>query len=329
MRITIGKSAILTILVFALGCSQEKIEEREPLKIALNVWPGYACAFLAEKKGYFEKNGVDVRLMLRKEYSQAQELYIDGEADGIFEVYTDSLFHNSEGISTKVVYVMDYSDTGDVIVGKAEFDSLLDLAGKRIGIEGINSFSHLFVLTVLEKAGLSELDVEFENVPAHNVLTALEKGIIDAGHTWEPTKSDALKKGYKIIARAGEVPGIITDVLAFNSRITQERPQAVLAVIKSLVQAQDYLRTNRSECLRIMAEAEGMGEQEMGQGVNGVYLQDLDGNIEAFAKSERTTSLYGSGRIIARFYLNRGQLSQMPDFNEIIEPRFIHDLSSE
>jgi ABC-type nitrate/sulfonate/bicarbonate transport system substrate-binding protein len=38
------------------------------------------------------------------------------------------------------------------------------------------------VLKSLEKAGLTEGDVEFVNMPVQNVSTALEKGEIYAGH---------------------------------------------------------------------------------------------------------------------------------------------------
>ncbi len=326
---------LIAVFLTALFVSQYvtlpgiRTTSREPIKIALNVWPGYAHAFIAQEKGFFEKNNVEVELILKEEYSKAQELYINGEVDGIFEVYTDTIFHNSEGILTKLVYVSDHSDAGDVIIGKPEFNSLADLKGKKISVEGVNSFSHLFVLSVLGKNGLKEGDIFIENIPAHDVLTALEEGRIDAGHTWEPTKSAAIKKGYKILGKAGDIPGIITDDLAFNSKIIKERFDEIQAIVRSLAEASDYLKNNWDEGLQIMADAEGMGKEEMEEGVNGVHLQDLNGNIKAFTKSEETTSLYGSGKIIAEFYLGRGQMSSVPDFDEIIEARFINELINE
>lgn len=315
----------LIIILLISGCA-EVAEEKEPIKIAINVWPGYASAFIAQEKGFFDRNGVDVELLLKDGYSEAQELYTNREVDGIFEVYTDTIFHNSEGIPTKVVYVSDYSDAGDVIIGKPEFNSLADLKDKKVSIDGINSFSHLFVLTALEQSGLKESDMQFENIPAHDVLTALEEGRIDAGHTWEPVKSAAVEKGYKILGKAGDVPGIITDVLSFNSKIIKERPEDIQAIVKSLVEAQDYLKNNWDEGLQISADKEGMSKEEMEEGVNGVHLQGLNGNIKAFTKSDETTSLYGSGKMIAEFYLERGQLSSIPDFDEIVEPKFVNDI---
>lgn len=317
--------AVMAIIFTAAGCS--KTEEKRAIKISINVWPGYAHAFIAQEKGVFEKNGVEVELVLKKEITESATLYRDGEVDGVFTLVPDVVMFNSEGIGAKIVYVADYSDTGDVIIGKPEYSSLADLEDKTVSFEGINSFSHMFVLKALEKAGLTESNVRFENIPAHDVLTALEEGRIDAGHTWEPTKSQALRKGYKILGKAGDVPGIITDVLAFNSKIIKERPTDIQRIVKSILEARDFLYTNRDEALEIMSKAEEMSKEEMDQGIKGVHQPDLEENVEALKKSKKKTSLYGSGESIAEFYLNRGQLSHMPNFDEIIESKFVNELA--
>lgn len=328
-RIIIIALVLLTILTAILisGCTEEnKTISQEPIKIAINVWPGYAHAFVAQEKGFFEKNGVEVELILKEEYSEAQELYTDGNTDGIFEVYVDTIFHNSEGISSKVVYVTDYSDTGDVIIGKPEYNSLADLKGKKIGIEGVNTFSHIFALSAAEKEGLVESEIQFESVFAGDVLTALEEGKIDAGHTWEPTTSEALEKGYKILGKAGDVPGIITDVLTFNSKIIKERPKEVEAIVKSLLEARNFVYTDREEALEIMSAAENIPKGEMNEGIEGVVHPNLKENMAAMKDTEETTSLYSSGRIISNFYISRGQLSSIPDFDKIIESKFIENI---
>jgi len=322
---------ILLVLVlfslFIVGCVPfEEVESQKPIKIALNVWPGYAHAFIAQEKGFFEKNGVNVELILKEDYSESQDLYLYGDVDGVFEVYSDTIFHNAEGIISKVVYVADYSDTGDVIIGKPEFNSLADLNGKKVGIEGINTFSHLFVLSALEGAGILEGNFELENVAANDVLTALDNNQIDAGHTWEPTTSAAVEKGYKILGKAGDVPGVITDVLVFNKKTIEERPEAVQAIVKSMFEARDFVYSNREEALDIMSVAEDMAREEMNEGIEGVILPNLQENVDEMKDTEEVTSLYTSGRRISDFYSSRGQLTTEPNFDEIIEPKFVNNL---
>ena len=156
------------------------------------------------------------------------------------------------------------------------------------------------------------------------MLEALEKWKIDAGHTWEPVTSQAIKKGYKILGKAGDLPGIITDVLAFHPKVIQERPDEIQRIVDSLFEARDLIYSNSEEALEIMSKAEGMSKEEMEEGIKGVHHPDLKENIEAIKKSKDTKSLHGSGEIIIDFYLKKGQLSRTLDINALIEPRFLN-----
>lgn len=298
----------------------------EVVKLALNIWPGYAHAFVAQEKGFFEKNGVNVELTLKEDYRDAQELYNDGEVDGILEVFSDTITHNLGGIDTKVVYVFDYSDAGDVIIGKGEYNYLSELKGKKIGVDGINTFSHIFVSTALEESGLKDSDYEIVNVPASDVLDALESGEIDAGHTWEPTRSTALKKGYKQLGKAGDYPGLITDVISFNSKVIEERPSDVQAIVKSLVEARAFVFSNKEEAIKIMAEAEGMSEEDMESGINGVHLLDLRDNKVAFSYAAGFESLHGTAKRINDFMIKQGITDKKLNSTEFIDARFIRGI---
>lgn len=319
-----GLLAVLLVVFTASGCT--KVEEKKPIKISINVWPGYAHAFIAQEKGFFKKNHVDVELVLKKNITDSAELYKHGDVDGFFDVFADVIMIDSEGISTKVVHVVDYSTMGDVIIGKQELNSLADLKGKIVGFERINTFSHIFVLKMLENVGIKETDVQFENIAAMDVLTALEAGKIDAGHTWDPVTTQALKRSYKILGKAEDITGIITDVLAFHAKTIEERPDDIEQIVKSMFEAMDFVDSNKDEALKIMAKAEGMTIDEMNEGINGVQRCNLKHNFDAMKKTKDMESLYGSGQIIADFFLQRGQLSRIPNLDDIIESRFVNNL---
>lgn len=63
----INQKLITLFLPFLLicGCQYPK-PAKEPIKISINVWPGYAIAYLAQEKGFFKQNGVEVELILKK-----------------------------------------------------------------------------------------------------------------------------------------------------------------------------------------------------------------------------------------------------------------------
>jgi NitT/TauT family transport system substrate-binding protein len=328
---------VSTILVFSIVMSlvfsnsvvlinAETPNKTLPIKIGMTVWVPNFLAFIAQEKGIFKKNNVDVNLTLIQDYNNAINTYSNGEVDGIFTVYSDAIIQHSAGVDTKVVYNVDSSYNADAIVGKG--NSLLDVKGKNISVEGINSFSHLFVLQSLQHIGLTEGDVQFVNVPAQNVSTALQKGQIYAGHIYEPFISDAVKKGFKILSTGADVPGIITNVLAFHSDIVQQRPQDIQNIVKSMIEAKADYDKNKEQDVSIMASKSGLSKDQIIEGINNVKLWDLNYNIQNSMNrtSTNTTSLYVSGNYFAKFYSERGVISEYPNIDDLVDPQLVNTL---
>jgi NitT/TauT family transport system substrate-binding protein len=300
-------------------------ETTAPVKLATVVWAPHFFAFLAQEKGFFEKNHVNVQVKLIPDYLQALKSYEVGDLDGIFEVYSDAILQQSQGIDTKVVYNTDVSDTGDVIVGK--LDNLTEVKGKTVSVEGINSYSHLFLIRALESIGLDESDIQLINLPSTNVTDALDKNEISAGYTYLPYTQDAIKKGYKIIFSAGKIPGTISDVIAFHSDFVSKRPDAVRAILLSFAEAQKYYDENKDESLKIMSNLTNVSVEEIAQGLNQSRVLYLDDNyLESMKNSNQSISLYTSGKYISNFFLDRGQINEYQDLNDIIEPKFVIQL---
>jgi NitT/TauT family transport system substrate-binding protein len=303
-------------------------ETTTPVKLATVVWAPHFFAFLAQEKGFFEKNHVNVQVKLITDYMQVLKMYEVGDLDGIFEVYSDAILQQSQGIDTKVVYNTDVSDTGDVIVGK--LDNLTEVKGKTVSVEGINSYSHLFLIRALESIGLDESDIQLINLPSTNVTDALDKNEISAGYTYLPYTQEAIKKGYKIIFSAGKIPGTVSDVIAFHSDFVSKRPDAVRAILLSFVEAQQYYDENKDESLKIMSNLTNVSVEEIAQGLNQSNVLYLDDNyLQSMKNSNQSISLYTSGKYISNFFLDRGQINEYQDLNNIIEPQFVKAIADE
>ncbi len=227
--------------------------------------------------------------------------YSNGDYDGMLLVYADSLIQSAQGINTKVVYNLDTSTNADVIVGNG--NNLSEAEGKKIGVEGINTFSHLFVLKSLEKVGLDEGDVEFVNMPAQNISDALKDGRIFAGHTYIPFISDLVKNGFKILSMAANTPGVITNVISFHSDIVEQRPQDIQNIIKSLIEAKEDYDKNKEQSIEIMSSKSGLSKELIIEGMDAVKLLDLNLNAQVSMNNESNEiiSLYNSGNNLSKF----------------------------
>ncbi|HRZ86743.1 MAG TPA: hypothetical protein P5287_02915, partial [bacterium] len=194
----------------------------------------------------------------------------------------------------------------------------------------INGFSHIFILNALEKkAGLGEGDILLKQVSEQECLGALERGEIDAGHTWEPTKSAALKKGYRVVCTAAEFPLIIVDVLEFRQEVIDTRGGEVKGVVAALGDAHEYLARHREEALGIMSRAMGMTVEEMDSGLKGASLPGIAENREVLCGDEGGNSISRATEIITDFYQRRGQLSKPLTYRQMVDPRFVEAAAAE
>ncbi len=322
--------SILVIPLFScLNWADAQMANREPINLVLTLWVPNFLAYVAQEKGYFEKNNVDVNLTLIQDYADAVRAYSNGEYDGMFIVYSDALIQNAEGIDTKVVYNIDTSYDADAIIGSVV--NLSDVSGKKVGVEGINTFSHIFMLKSLENVGLAEADVEFVNIPGQNIPEALVNKEIVAGHVYEPFVIEGVKKGFKILSTGADIPGIITNVLVFHSDIVEQRPTDIQNIIKSLIEAKEDYDKNSEQGIEIMSSRSGISKDLIVEGLNNVKFTDLDYNTQFSMNKELkdTLSLYYSGDSITKFYSERGVISEYPDIDDIIEPKFVNELLME
>lgn len=327
-----GFISIILCAVLAMtitSCAKSRLSEAKgPIKISINQWPGYAYAYVAQEKGFFRKNGVSVELIFRNSTPESLGLFKSGEVEGCFSPMGDVMLINSQGYKSKMVCIVDYSDSGDVIIGRPEFKSLSELKNKTVSFEGVNTFSHFFVIKMLEKSGVGEFDLKFADIKAHDVLRALKKGEIDAGHTWEPTTSEALKEGYKILAKAGDIKGIIIDVIMFDPEVLEKRPHDIKLIIKSLFEALNYVKDNPEESIKIMAQNMKMSEEEMRVGLEGIYQLSLKDNL-ALAASKQNSVLIDIFKMTQDFYMNRGQITNELKIEEIFDYGLMEDLNKQ
>ncbi len=294
----------------------------------LTLWPPNFLAYIAQEKGIFETNGVNVQLLFDKDYFSAVEHYDNDDVDGITVVFSDAMIQDSNGISTKVVYHIDSSQSGDAVISKLK--NLTDLKGKKIGVEGINSFSHLFALKALEKVGLGESDVKFVNVVGLNISAALDRGEIDAGHTYSPFLEEATAKGYNILITAKENPGIIVSVLAFHTNVVDQRPQDIKNILISFIEALDYYKKNREQALQIMSSMSNLSKDEIAHGLDNTKLMTLQDNLRSMTNTTGDMhSLYTSGEYVSKFFTQNGVMSDYANIDAIIDPQFVKAIASE
>ncbi len=319
---------ILITLVIALwlssgcgGSAPTPEETAKPIRIGYNVWMGYRDFFVAADKGFFKEVGVPVELVKYDNYTTFFANVVSKKIDGCTGTTPDLVVQTAGHVAVQAVWQFDFSVGGDVLVGRKEIASPADLKGKRIGLV-VGTFSHLFVEAGLNKYGLSINDVKVVDVKEDQIEAELEKGTIDAGHTWKPYLTKALQKGYKIIFTSKETPGLIGDMLIIRSDVIADRPQDVQKIIQTLVKANTYALAHQAEANAIAAKYGEVPTEDIETVLQGLKIFSLADNRLAFDPKSKD-SLYEHLRYTGDFFVKIGVIEKAVAPENVLNPAFI------
>jgi Integrase core domain/NMT1-like family len=101
-------------LLLNLGCAPEKSTS---LRVGINPWPGYEFLYLAQEKGVYREEGLEVRLVEFSSLSDARRAYERGQINAIAATVIEVLqARDNSSRSPQIVQVTDYSNGADVIL---------------------------------------------------------------------------------------------------------------------------------------------------------------------------------------------------------------------
>jgi NitT/TauT family transport system substrate-binding protein len=255
-----------------------------PLRVALNPWPGYEFATLAQVKGYFEQEGVEVRLLELGSLGECRRAFERGQADGFFGTVIEVLQADAKvRHSAEIVSVIDYSDGADCILARAGITAVSQLRGKRIAVEH-SSINVLVLARALELSGLEWSSVSVVYMSAMQMPAAFAAGSVDAVVTYPPMSIEILRAGpASRIFSTAQIPGEVVDVLAFDPKVLGERRAEVDAFLRAFFRAQEYAAANREEAYSVMAARQRLTAAEFGAALTqGIRLIDRDQQREFF-----------------------------------------------
>lgn len=222
------------------------------ITIATGVDPSFAAYYVAKEGGFFERNGLDVTVNTGPSGSamiaflignQIQSAYGAEQAGVSANVRDPNVVAVAEGVAL-LRWIS--------VLGRG-IRTMEELKGKRVGVAR-GTGSETFWLSVVSKLNLNPADYTIVNVEAPEMVAALERGNIDAFAVWEPwpTRAQRAIPNTHILVNNEQIQIVRNFVYMNKAWATENRP-VTERLMRALIQASDFLDSNRDEAVRQVA----------------------------------------------------------------------------
>ena len=88
-----------------------------------------------------------------------------------------------------------------------------------------------------------------------------------------------------------------------------------------------YMKSKPEESAKIIGKFMGVSAKEVKEQLTGVYNIPMAEMPKAFMKSTETTSYYGSGDVIGKLLLAKGQIKAVPAIEATFDAQFVTALT--
>ena len=255
----IGAMTVLLVLIPALvlGLLEAQYSQRAPeMVMAVSSWPAARLAHSAEYFYYFDKHGLNVKIVdFGNDITSQKKAIQEGRADGAMLELADALSLAAAGQSVDIVMVTSHSNGAVGIVGSTSVKTLEELKGKRVAYEEGGS-DELLLNEALSRVGLGLNDIiSVKSSSAESVQMYLNNEL-DAVVVREPYLRQVLSKtNSRLMFSSRDVPGLLPDVLVFRSDYSEAHRPAVSAFVAGwLCRSLIYHRQSHNciDCLNII-----------------------------------------------------------------------------
>ncbi len=244
----IGALVIITLMVG--GCYYKNAEK--PVGIAVEFNNHAACAYIADAKGWFEEEGLELEPVFQIYESGAAvaAALARGDIQIGYMGLTGAIMTYAQGVPIKVIAGIHKYGYG--LVAKPEIKEIEDLHGKTIGCLREGTVTDLLLNLMIDKYQLKNVTILRMN-PTEEVI-ALITGRLDAAFLPEQHATMAELQGFPMLINSQDLwSGMQGDVLVVRAEVIEDNPERVERLMGVTQQATAWVNEHPAETAEIMA----------------------------------------------------------------------------
>jgi len=224
-----------------------------------------ALIHIADAKGYFLEEGVNVEV---KGYSAGRFAFkamLDGEAD-MATVSDPNIVAKSFERDDFMAFatIVDSADHVKVLTRKGTgIIKPVDLKGKKVATtKGTTAYFSMITFFVFNNLAIE--DVELIDLKPGEMVEAIKNKEVDAIFTWEPNIMNAQKSlGDNALLLPNKYGYAATFSLASRNNFIKENPGVLKKVTRALIKAEEFIKDNRQKSIEIVSVAVDKDKQDI------------------------------------------------------------------
>ena len=304
--------ALVAAVLSTAAVAQDKVI------LGISGWTGFAPLSLADKAGIFKKNGVDVEIRFIAPVQRSAAL-ASGALNAAATTVDQHIVWTAAGVPAVQVLLIDKSNGGDGVVVRNNINSIKELKGKTVAVDGPGTVQHFMLSYILQKNGMTMQDVIRTTMGAQPAAQSFVAGQGDAAVTYEPYLSTVRAKAEagKILVTSKDYP-VVVDTLVFRKDFIQKNPKIVKAAVDSFFEALDMIKREPAKAYELMGSAVKQTGEQFGKSAAFLKWQDKAANKKFFAEEFLKFS-----EEAADIMLEAGIIKSKPDLKALADPKYL------
>lgn len=299
-------------------------EEDSSFTLSVNSWVGFAPFWLAQEKGFYEDEGVIVKIVTIDDTAQRKAAMIRGSIDGLGDTVDLLVLSRAQEVPSVAVMQIDVSNGADGILVTENINSVSDLEGQTVAVQK-NFVGEAFLNYILEKNNMSPNDVRTVDTESGAAGAAFVSGNVDVAVTYEPWLSKAKERsGGKVLISSADEPGVIVDILSINEEYLASNKETVSGVMRAWFRAIEYWKENPDEANALMARYYDVSVEEFEELISGLVWPTYEENLTYF--DEEVGKIYEVANIFLDVFKNTGQVESAPAIERAVDNSLLVNL---
>lgn len=274
------------------------------VQIFLPISPTAWSFYLAEKRGYFKAEGLDVTIRVFESGGVASQAFIAQGADMLEagEMPTMSFLQKAGGAAVGIAQVA--RAPADIqLIGPANFKGPEDLVGKTVATN-FGSTTEYYLRKYIKDNSLDD-KVNVINLDPGSQVPALIRGNAYAIESFLEVAVRALSnKNYRLISAGGS-----SLLLSVSKKFLDTNPSGVEAVLRALRRAAEDIKTDQSSALAAVSGEHGLLDE--------AYRNDMaNGGIDFVP--QYTSATQGFLEDVSKFLVEQGKFEKPFEFCRLL-----------